>query len=63
VLSFVASVPSTVNEPSSGWSSSASKCMSVDLPEPLLPTMATDSPWRIRTDTPLSASKRAVPRP
>ena len=38
-------------------------CMSVDLPEPLLPTIATDSPSVTVRETPFSASKRPLPAP
>ncbi len=41
----------------------ASRCMRVDLPEPLLPTMAMLSPRWMSRLTPRSASKRADPRP
>ena len=56
----------TVHEhsvPEVGASSSASTCISVDLPEPLLPTIAMHSPSRMSKLTPLSASKRFGPRP
>src|SRR5437868_5295907 len=44
-----------VIEPLDGLSSRAKRCISVDLPEPLLPMIATDSPGIIPKDTPLRA--------
>ena len=37
--------------------------MSVDLPEPDGPTMATNSPWSIRSDTSRRASTSSEPLP
>jgi hypothetical protein len=61
--SVAASVPSSSTCPADGLSSSASRCISVDLPEPDLPTIARLSPWCTASDTPLSASNRVAPRP
>ena len=56
-------LPSRATTPWVGPSSSASRCMSVDLPEPDLPTTATDSPLPISRLMPLRASKRVSPLP
>lgn len=58
-----ASCPLMRTAPASGASSSASRCMSVDLAEPDLPTIATDSPCSMRSETPRSAWKRLSPLP
>jgi hypothetical protein len=63
VDSAEASAPPTCSAPPSGSSSSASRCIRVDFPDPLLPTIATDSPASILSETPDRASKRVVPRP
>ena len=62
-LSDAASAPSSSTSPVEGRSSSASRCMSVDLPDPDLPTIARLSPWCTARDTPFSASNRVEPRP
>jgi hypothetical protein len=57
------SVPSTTTEPEVGASSPASRCMSVDLPEPDGPMMAANSPRSNDTVTPRRASTAASPWP
>ena len=53
----------TLQAPSSGWSNNASRCIRVDFTDPLLPTIAIDSPAYTDSATPANASNRAVPLP
>jgi hypothetical protein len=61
--SFVMSMPSTWTLPSVGMSSPASRCMSVDLPEPEGPMIAVIRPASIPSVTPPSASTEVEPSP
>ena len=62
-LSVLASTPPITTLPLLGVSSRARMCMRVDLPDPLLPTIATDSPSAMFRLTPFSASNRVEPLP
>lgn len=55
--------PEILMVPEVGVSSRARQCMRVDLPEPDLPTMATDSPWLILRLMSLRARKAVAPLP
>ena len=57
------STPSSVRVPLVGRSRRASRCMSVDLPDPLLPRMDSDSPSAMSRSIPLSASNVLLPDP
>ncbi len=57
------SCPSTVTEPEVGRSRPPSMCSRVDLPEPEVPTMATNSPFSTLRSTPSRAFTRVSPAP
>ena len=56
-------VPSIHTSPAVGRSSPASRCMSVDLPEPDGPMIAVSSPSATETETPRRASTAVSPAP
>jgi hypothetical protein len=60
---FASSWPSTTTEPDVGRSSPASRCMSVDLPEPDGPMIAVNSPAGNAIVTPRNACTAASPSP
>ena len=55
--------PAILIVPLVGLSSAASRCISVDLPEPDGPMTATSSPVRTLSETPRRASTEASPSP
>ena len=57
------SLPSTVTAPPVGRSSPPSMCSKVDLPEPEVPTIATNSPSSTARSTPSSAFTSVSPLP
>jgi hypothetical protein len=62
-LSAESSSPATWTLPDVGWSSPASRCISVDLPEPDGPMTAVNWPAGTSSDTPRSASTADSPSP
>ena len=62
-LIAVMSSPAISTVPSVGRSSPASRCISVDLPEPLGPMMAVNWPVGISSETPRTASTAESPSP
>ena len=57
------SLPSTVTVPEVGRSRPPSMCSSVDLPEPEVPTTATNSPFSTARLTPSRARTSVSPEP
>src|SRR5687768_12263683 len=55
------SSPCTLTSPAVGWSSPPSRCSSVLLPEPELPTIATRSPAATSRSTPASTGTSTRP--
>ena len=62
-LSSPSRVPAIVTWPSVGWSSAASRCISVDFPEPEGPMTAVSFPGSTASVTPRSACTAVSPSP